>query len=78
MFLRVVGGGGDVTTSSSPVDMGVFAFWVFFVCIFRLDEKSVSTKVVTLRLKEVGGEVFGTVTVVPTERRAKSRKRDAP
>jgi hypothetical protein len=38
----------------------------------------VSTKVVTLRLKEIGREVLGTVTIIPAKRGAEGRERNTP
>ena len=58
--------------------MSVLTFWVLVIGIFGLDEESVSTKVVTLRLEKIGREVLGTIAVIPAERGAESRKGDAP
>jgi hypothetical protein len=76
--LCIVGGGRDVATSSSPVDVNIFTFWVLFVRILRLDEESVSTKIITLCLEKIGREILGAVTVVPAERGTESGKWDTP
>ena len=58
--------------------MSVLAFWVLVVGVFRLDEESVSTKIVTLCLEKIGREVLCTVTVIPAEGGAESRQGDTP
>lgn len=46
--------------------------------ILRLDAEGVGTKVVTLSLEQVGGEVSGAVSIVEAQSRAESGGRDTP
>lgn len=70
--------GRDVSTPSSPVDVDVLALLVCGVGELRLDPEGVGTKVVTLRLEEVGRKVLGAVSVVEAERSAESGSGDTP
>lgn len=76
--LSVIGGGGNVSTPSCPVDVDVLALLVLLVGVFGLDAEGVGTEVVTLGLQQVGGQVLGTVTVVEAERGAESGCGDTP
>ena len=58
--------------------MDVLALLVCGVGVLGLDPEGVGTKVVTLRLQEVGREVLGAVSVVEAERSAESRSGDTP
>ncbi len=47
--------------------MDILARWVRGRGMFGLDTERVCTKVITLGLEEVGGQVLGTVTIEPRE-----------
>lgn len=68
----------DVSSPSSPVDVDVLALLVLLVGELWLDPEGVCTKVITLRLEKVGGEVLGAVTVVEAESSAERRSWDTP
>lgn len=70
--------GRDVSTPSGPVDVNVLALLVCLVGELGLDPEGVGTKVVTLRLQQVGREVLGAVSVVEAERGAESGSGDTP
>ena len=78
MRLCVVGGGGDVTTTSGPVDVNVLALWVLVVGELWLDVESVGTEVVTLGLEKVGWKVLGPVTVKEGKSGGEARSWDTP
>ena len=61
--LSIVGRGGDIATTSGPVDMSVGAFGILVVGVFWLDLESMGTEVVTLSLEQVGGQVLGSVAI---------------
>lgn len=58
--------------------MDVLALLVLFIGELGLDPEGVCTEVITLRLKKVGREVLGAVTVVEAESSAESRSWDTP
>ena len=74
--LCLVGRGRDVTTTSGPVDVNVLAVGVLVAGVLGLDVESVSTKVITLSLQQVGGQVLGAVTVEPRQGSGESGSRD--
>ncbi|KAI6770536.1 hypothetical protein HG530_005165 [Fusarium avenaceum] len=74
--VRPNGRGGDVTTTTSPVDVNVLAFGVLVAGVLGLDAEGVGTEVVTLSLEEVGGEVLGAVTVEPRQSGGEGGSRD--
>lgn len=57
--------------------MDILALRVVLAGIFRLDLESVGSKVISLGLKQVCGQVLGAVTVKPAEGSAESRSRYA-
>lgn len=79
-FLRlcVVGGGGNVSSPSGPIDVDVVTNLVGVVGVLRLDPEGVGTEVITLSLEEVGREVLGAVTVVEGEGSAESGSGNTP
>lgn len=46
--------------------------------MFGLDLERVSTKVISLGLQQVGWEISGTITVIPSQRSIERWGRDAP
>lgn len=76
--LNNVGGGGHVTTSTSPVDVDILALGVVLVGALGLDAEGVSTEVVTLSLQQVGREVSGAVSVVEAQSSAEGGSGDTP
>lgn len=65
--LSLVGGGRDVATTTSPVDVDVLTLGVLGVGSLRLDTESVSTEVITLSLEKVGREILGAVSIKPRQ-----------
>ena len=57
--------GRNVAATTCPVDMDVLALGVLLTGVLRLDQESVSTKVIALRLEQVRWQVLGTVTIEP-------------
>ena len=53
--LSGVGGGGDVATTTSPVDVSVLTGGEFVGNILGLNQEGMSTEVITLSLEQVGG-----------------------
>ncbi len=47
--------------------MDILVFWVLLVGKFRLDSEGVRTKVISLGLEQVSGEILGTITIEPAE-----------
>ena len=76
--LCVVSRGRNVSSPARPVDVNVLALRVFFAGVLRLDPEGVCTKVVTLSLEEVGGQVLGAVSVVEAKSSAESGRGNTP
>lgn len=74
--LCVVGGGRHVSTTTSPVDVDMLACLVLLVGVFGLDQEGVGTEVITLSLKQVGGQILGAVTIEEGQSGAECRHRD--
>lgn len=74
--LSNVGRGRHVTTTAGPVDVNVLVRREVLVGVLGLDAEGVGSKVVTLSLQQVGGELFGAVAVVEAEGSAERRQRD--
>lgn len=55
--------------------MYILAFWIFLIGVFRLDLEGVGSEVVSLGLKQVGGQILSTITVEPAESSTESRGR---
>ena len=73
-----VGGGRDVTTTASPVNVDILALGEVLVGELGLDAEGVGTEVVTLGLQQVGGQVLGAVAVVEAESSGEGGQRDTP
>lgn len=68
----------DRSTAPSPILVAVRALGVLLVGKLRLDLESVGTEVVTLGLKQIGGQVLRPVTVVEGQSGAESRSGETP
>lgn len=71
--LCLVGGSGNISSATGPVNVNVLSELVFIVGELWLDLEGVSTEVVSLSLEQVGRKILGTVTIKPTEGGAESR-----
>ena len=78
MRLGSVCRGRHITTTSSPVDVDVFALGVLLVGVLGLDPEGVCAEVVTLCLQDIRRQVLGPVTVKPRQRGAEGRCWDTP
>ena len=70
--------GRNIPTTTSPVDVNVFSLGMFLARILWFDAESVSSKIISLRLDKVGGQVFGPIAVIETQGSAESRGRNSP
>lgn len=76
--LSVITGGRHVATASGPVDVNVLVRLKLGVLLSRKDTESMGAKVVTLSLKNVGGDDLAPVTIQERESRRESRGWDTP
>lgn len=76
--LGVVGRGGNVSTTASPVDVDVGVFRVLRAGELRLDAEGMGAEVVSLSLQQVGWEILGTVAIVEAKSSAEGRGWDTP
>jgi hypothetical protein len=76
--LSSVSRSGNITTTSSPVDVDVLALGVLLASELGLDAEGVGTKVITLCLEKVGRQVLGPVAVEEGQSSAESWGGDTP
>ena len=76
--LSVISRGGNGTTASSPVDVDVLAGMKLGILLSREDTEGVCTEVVTLSLKDIGGNDLTPVTVQEGKGRREGRSGDTP
>lgn len=58
--------------------MVVFPVGIFLARMLRFDSEGMGSEVVSLRLQQIGREIFGTIAVVPSKSRVECRCRDSP
>jgi hypothetical protein len=76
--LGVVGGGGDITASTGPVDVDVLVEGQRLGLLAWDDSESVGTKVVSLSLDQGSGQLIGSVTVEEGQGGGEGRDGDTP
>jgi len=73
-----VRGGGNIATTSGPVDMDILASGEPLILFARKDAESVGAEVITLCLDDVGGDNFAPVTVEKGQGGAEGGGGDSP
>ena len=76
--LGVIAGGRNISTAAGPVNMDVLAGLKFGVLLSGEDAEGVCAEVITLGLKDVGGDDLAPVTVQEGESSRESGSWDAP
>lgn len=76
--LCLIRGSRYISSSSGPIHVDILALGIGVAGALWLDFECVSTEVVPLRLKQIGGKIFGAITIEEAESGAESWRGDSP